>query len=100
MDEQLQEIFPLLKKVFFILISNPKIMSGSDVSEEEIKFIINNKQLSLEVLQHTAGDDFFRIYLNELDLSEQEAREVQEFLYKSAPYFYDDLVKEFPFLVK
>jgi len=98
MDDELKQIIRILKKVFPILLKNPKIMRGCDASQKEIEEIINTNQLSLEVLQHVAGDEFFILYSDEINLTEDEAKEVQEFLFKSAPYFLEELKEEMPYL--
>ena len=45
MDDELKQIIRILKKVFPILLKNPKIMRGCDASQKEIEEIINTNQL-------------------------------------------------------
>ena len=98
MDEELNSIVQILKKVFPILLKNPKIMAGCDISEQEIKDIEKTQTLSLEVLQHVAGDDFFKTFNGDLDISKEEGEEIDKFLYVSAEYFLDDLKEKLPYL--
>ena len=98
MDKDLKEMIELLKKVFPILLNNPKIMTGNDISEDEIMDIMKTRQLSLSVLHHVAGDDFFQIYHDELNINEEDAKKVAQFLYRSAPYFIDELKEEIPYI--
>ena len=98
MDDDLKEIIGLLKKIFPILLNKPKIMTGNDISEDEIKEIIETGKLSLGVLQHVAGDDFFQVYHDELDINTEDAKKVAQFLYRSAPYFIDELKEEIPYI--
>lgn len=72
-------------------------MAGCDISRREIE---DNKELSLGVLQHVAGDKFFEIFHTEIGLSRDENKEVAEFLYKSAPHFINELKEEFHFIKK
>jgi len=99
MDEFKAEI-DILKKVFPILLEKPDIMRGCDISQSEIDDILENKTLSLSVLENVAGDNFFQTYNEEIGLTIEEAREISEFLYKTAKYYKKDLKKEFPFLKK
>lgn len=94
MDEDLKEVVGLLKKCFPVLVEKPEIMIGCDISDEEIKDIKLNKKLSLEVLEHVAGDDFFETYNDEINLNEEEASKVGKFLSRSALHFKDELKKE------
>ena len=98
MDEELSSIIEVLKKVFQILLKNPEIMTGCDIADSEIKDIEKTQTLSLEVLQHVAGDDFFKTFNEDLDISEEEGNEIDKFLYASARYFLEDLKEEIPYL--
>ena len=98
MSEELTEIKILLRKCLPIIRENPKIMTGCDVSDEEITQIVQTKQLSLEILEHLAGDSFFETYNGELQLTDEQAIEVANFLKSSAKYFIDKLKLDFPFL--
>ena len=94
MIKDLKEMIGLLKKCFPILIKNPEKMTGCDISDDEIENIKQSKRLSLEVLEHVAGDDFFGTYNKEVNLSEDEGIKVDKFLSRSASYFIDELKKE------
>ena len=100
MGEELKEIIKLLKKCLPIILENPRIITGCDISEEEIEDILENKQISLEVLQHVAGDRFFETYHEEVNLIEKEANEVARFLHMSAPHLLDEMKEELPYLKK
>ena len=100
MEEELIKIIRILKIVFPKLRDNPEIMRGCDVSEEEIEEILKNKLISLEVMGHLSGDGFFKTYNEELTITSEEGIEIDEFLFKTAEYFYEELKKEFPYLLK
>lgn len=94
MDEDLKEMIGLLKKCFPILLENPKVMTGCDISDEEIEKIKQNKRLSIEMLEHVAGDDFFGTYYDDVGLNEDEGIKVNKFLCRSASYFIEELKGE------
>ena len=98
MDVEINKTIDILKKVFPRLIRNPEVMRGCDISQEEIDWIIENKGLSIEILENVAGDNFFEIYYKEVGLTLKEAKEVSLFLSKIAKYHVKDLKREFPYL--
>ena len=98
MDLKINRIIKILKKVFPVLRKNPGVMRGCDISQEEIDWIIENKKLSIGVLENVAGDNFFETYYEDVGLSLKEAKEVSLFLSKIAKYHVKDLKREFPYL--
>lgn len=98
MNVEINKIISILKNVFPKLIKNPEVMRGCDISQEEIDWIIENKRLSVEVLENVAGDNFFETYYKEVGLTLKEAKEVSLFLNKIAKYHVKDLKREFPYL--
>ena len=98
MDEELLEIVELLKKTLKELLKNPRVMIGCDVSQEEIEIIETTNKLSLEVLEHLAGDRFFETYYQKINLNQKEAEEIAKFLKSSAKYFFEELKEIFPYL--
>lgn len=95
---EFDEVVESLRKVFPAILNNPKIMSGSDISDEELGEIVESGKLDLEVLSYVAGDGFFEIYNNEVGLKVDEGQKVGSFLYKDAMNFLDELKKEFVYL--
>jgi len=98
MDRDLKHIINLLKKIFPVLLENPNIMRGCDISDDEIDRIIERRELSLGVLQYVAGDRFFENFYNDININLKEAKILAAFLYKDSSYYIDDLKKEFPFI--
>jgi len=98
MNEELNEIIKILKKILPKLVKNPRTIEGFDVSNEEVNEIIKTKKISIEVLEHLAGDIFFEAYFDELNLTKEEAKETALFLQKTARYHLKELQKEFPFI--
>ena len=98
MDNELEEMMEILKKVLPTLISNPEIMQGCDVSNEEVNEIKATGKLSLKVLAYLAGDRFFETYFDELGLEEVEAHETAKFLKRTARDFLEYLQETFPYL--
>lgn len=98
MEKELIEIIKILKKTLPKLIKNPKIMTGCDISQEEIEDILLTKKLSIEVLHHVAGDRFFEAFNDELGLSEKEAQEISIFLHNTAKDYFSDLKQELPYI--
>ena len=66
--------------------------------QKRLKKSAKQEKLSLEVLQHVAGDCFFETYFSDLGLTKKEAAEAAMFLNKSSANFYKDLKKEFRFI--
>jgi hypothetical protein len=100
MEKELKEIVSLLKKILPLLIKNPQMMMGCDISQEEIENIRETKKISLEILQHVAGDTFFETYNEELNISLEEAKKVSKFLYLTAPDYHDKLHTLMPYIKK
>ncbi|MFH1211752.1 MAG: hypothetical protein V1659_02365 [Candidatus Woesearchaeota archaeon] len=98
MDKNFAEIARLLKKALPVLLKDPRIMAGCDISVEEIDDIINTKQISLKTLQNVAGDAFFTVYFDELNLEKEEGEKLNRFLYKTAPDFLEQLKAEISYL--
>lgn len=98
MEDELKEIIGILKKVFPKLLSNPRVMQGCDISNEELNEVLKTRTLSLRVLAYVAGDTFFETYFDELGITKEEARETSKFLKKTAKYFIEDLQEVFPYL--
>jgi hypothetical protein len=96
--EEFQKIIFILKKVFPKLLSNPEVMRGCDISQKEIDEIIENRKLSLQVLENVAGDMFFKTYYDKVGITLGEAKKISSFLYKTAKHCKEDLKKEFPYL--
>ncbi len=98
MEDELTDVIYIFKKTLPKLIKNPKIMTGCDVSQEEIEDILLTKQLSLEILHHVAGDNFFETFNDELGLSEKEAQEISIFLHNTARDYFSDLKQELRYI--
>ena len=90
MTEELNEITTILNKIFPKILKEPQIMRGCDVSEEEIELIKEKQKISLRVMEHLAGDEFFNTYYDEFGINNNEAKEVTNFLFNSAKYFLDE----------
>jgi hypothetical protein len=97
MNKDVNKTVDILKKVLPRLVEHPEVMRGCDISQEEIDWIIENKKLSIEVLENVAGDNFFETYNKEVGLTLKEARKVSIFL-KTARRYIKDLKREFPYL--
>ena len=97
MDE-IDKIINMLQGVLPKLIENPVAMRGCDVSEEEISEVIKTNALSLDMLEHLAGDKFFETFNEELGISEEDASEIGAFLSKSGRRFSEELRLQIPYL--
>ena len=73
-------------------------MTGCDISDEEIEEIKQTKKLSIKVLEHVAGDDFFETYYDEVNLTKGEAVKVGRFLSKTAKFYFEELQEKLSFL--
>ena len=97
-NAELNRIVKILKRVLPKLIANPSILIGHDVSYEEAENIMETKSLSLELLEHPAGDNFFELYSDRFGITEEEAGEMSRFLQKTAKHYLKELQRKFPFI--
>ena len=96
--EELDEIVCLLQKALPKLLKTPSAMRGCDVSEKEISKVTETGKLSLEMLEHLAGDCFFETFNEEFGISEEEASEIGAFLFRSGRSFSKELKERVNYL--
>lgn len=87
MDDEFELITNILRKVFPKLLENPRIMTGCDVSSKEIEDIEDTQNLSLDILQHAASDEFFQTYNKKLGITTFEGEEIDKFIYQTAKHY-------------
>ncbi len=88
----------LLMKVIPKIKENPEILMGHDISSEELSYIIETGRIPLDILSNVAGDIFFFMEHEKLGISEEEAKEIRNYLIFEAKKDFEELKKMFPFI--
>jgi len=93
-----KNIKKLLIKVIPKIRENPEIMRGYDISGDELSYIIETGKIPLDILSNVAGDMFFFMECEKLELSEKEAKEIRDYLMFEAKKDFNELKELFPYI--
>lgn len=91
----------LLEKVLPRLISNPKIMLGYEISQEELEVIIERSEISFDMLSEVAWDNFFELCHKDLGITWEQGDKIRRYLIGPAKLIESErrqLIKRFPFI--
>lgn len=82
----MNKINDLLRKVIPIIMDQPEMMDGYDISWKELTYIIEKKKLPLEVFLHVGGDNaFFFANAKKLGITMREAQKLKNYFQNLEP---------------